>query len=69
MHTAILSQRRTEPHVSNVNTMTEALDIKGQTFWIHRHRTKRWRREKYLNTSNSAVTSTQLISFKLQSLQ
>lgn len=28
MHTAILSQRRTEPHVNNVNTMTEALDIK-----------------------------------------
>ena len=27
MHTAILSQRRTEPHVSTVNTMTEALDI------------------------------------------
>lgn len=62
MHTAILSQRRTEPHVSNVNTMTEALDIKGQTFWILRHRTKRWHRKKYLNTSNSAVTSTQLIS-------
>lgn len=32
MHTAILSQRRTEPHFSNVNTKTEALDIDSQTF-------------------------------------
>ena len=31
MHTAILSQMRTEPQFSNVNTKTEALDIQGQT--------------------------------------
>lgn len=62
MHTAILSQRRTELHVSTVNTMTEALDIERPDILNSPTRNKKMASQNYLNTGNSAVTSTQLIS-------
>lgn len=58
----ILSQRRTESHVSTVNTMTEALDIQRPDILNSLTGNEKMALQKYLNTSNSVVTSTQLIS-------
>lgn len=58
----ILSQRRTESHISTVNTMTEALDIQRPDILNSLMENKKMASQKYINTSNSAVTSTQLIS-------
>lgn len=62
MHTAVLSQRTTEPRVSTVNTMTEALDIKRPDTLNSPTGNKKMALQQYVNTSNSAVTWTQLIS-------
>lgn len=55
---AYLSQRRTEPHVNTVNTMTEALDIKRPDVLNSPAGIKMMASQKYLNISISAVTST-----------
>lgn len=62
MHTAILSQRRTELRVSTVNTMTEALDIERTDILNSPTGNKKMASQNYLNTSNSAITSARLIS-------
>lgn len=66
MHTAILSQRRTEPHVSNVNTTTEALDIKRPDILNSPTGNKKMASQKHQQLSCHLDSAN---FFKLQSLQ
>lgn len=68
MHTAILSQRTTETRVSTVITMTEALDINRPDTLNVLTGNKKMALQKHENTSNSAVTWTQLISLNYNHL-
>lgn len=69
-----LSQRRTEPHVSTVNTMTEALDIQMARHSESSPTTKKKGTEKTASQEEGAelnavaATSTSLFFLRLQSL-